>query len=160
MLINQNKSIRIPIIIKFFGTGFFSGFFPIAPGTFGSIIAVLIYLIPGFEHFYIIGSAIVLFFIIGIYTSGKIENLIGHDPSIVVIDEFVGMWLSLIFISKLWYFILIAFLLFRIFDIIKIFPANIIDRKNGGFAIMFDDVIAGIYTNIILQILLYIKTFG
>jgi phosphatidylglycerophosphatase A len=157
---NHKKTDKIPLVIKFFGTGFFSGFFPFAPGTFGSMVAVLIYLIPGFDISFVIGSAILLFFCIGLFSAEIIEKAIGHDPSIVVIDEFVGMWISLIFIPKIWYLVVIAFFLFRFFDITKIFPANIFDRRKGGFAIMFDDVIAGVYANIVLQILIYFKIFG
>lgn len=147
---------RIPFLINLFGTGFFSGYFPFASGTFGSLVALLFYLIPGFEILYLHIGLIISFFVIGVYAAGKIESLRGHDPSIVVIDEFIGMWISLLFIPKIWYFLIFAFFLFRFFDITKIFPASYYDRKKGGFSIMFDDVIAGVYANICLQIIILI----
>lgn len=147
---------KIPFLIELFGTGFFSGYFPFASGTFGSMAALCLYFIPGFEIIYIHTGLIVLFFIIGVFVSRKIEEVRGPDPSIVVIDEFVGMWLSLLFLPKIWYLSLVSFFLFRFFDITKIYPASYFDRKSGGFAIMFDDVIAGIYANICCQIIILI----
>jgi phosphatidylglycerophosphatase A len=147
---------KIPFLINFFGTGFFSGYFPFASGTFGSLIALLFYFIPGFDILYLHSGLIIIFFIIGVYTAGKIELIKGHDPSIVVIDEFIGMWIALLFVPKIWYYSVGAFFLFRFFDIAKIYPASYFDRRKGGFSIMFDDVIAGIYANISLQIIILI----
>jgi phosphatidylglycerophosphatase A len=152
----NNKRIKIPFIIDLFGTGFFSGYFPVASGTFGSLVGVLIFLAPFTDNLFIFLGMIAVFFIIGIYTGSKIENLIGNDPSIVVIDEIVGMWISLILVPKVWYLILCSFLLFRFFDIFKIFPADYFDRRKGGISIMMDDVVAGIYSLLIMQVLLYL----
>ena len=86
------------------------------------------------------------------------EKAHGHDPSVVTIDEFVGMWLSVLFLPSTYLTFILAFFLFRILDIIKPWPARVFDRMNGGWGIMLDDVVAGIYTNIILQIVvLFLK---
>ncbi|MEN3039205.1 MAG: phosphatidylglycerophosphatase A [Candidatus Kryptonium sp.] len=149
---NQHK---ISPFSKFIATGFFSGYSPIAPGTAGSVIAILIYwfLINSSIHLLILS---VLFLIIGIFTSAEFERKNGHDPSVVVIDEMVGMWVSLLFVEKKFSNVLIAFLIFRAMDIIKPPPARKFDRMNGGIGIMMDDVIAGIYTNILMQIISYL----
>jgi phosphatidylglycerophosphatase A len=146
----------IPFIHKFLATGFYSGFSPIVPGTAGSLVGLLIYLIPGVEYIFILGPLTILFFFIGIFTSARVEKQIGEDPSIVVIDEIVGMWISLFFLPKKFAIYLGAFVLFRIFDIIKPSPARQVERYKGGWGIMLDDVFAGIYANIVMQIILII----
>lgn len=151
----RSKNIpHIPFFINLFGTGFFSGYFPFASGTFGSLVALLVFLVDYFKEWYFLFTIILIFFIIGVYVSEKIENLVGHDPSIVVIDEFVGMWISLLFITINLYNIILAFILFRLFDIIKPYPANYFNKKKGGMAIMIDDIIAGLYANVFLQIII------
>jgi len=152
---SRSKNIPpIPFLIKLFGTGFYSGFFPFASGTFGSMVALLPFLIPGFQNWYVLLSVILVFFIIGVYVSEKIERIVGQDPSIVVIDEFVGMWISLLFLPVTPLVVIVAFILFRVFDILKPYPANYFNDKQGGFAVMIDDVFAGIYANIVIQVLL------
>ncbi|MFZ1082927.1 MAG: phosphatidylglycerophosphatase A [Candidatus Kryptoniota bacterium] len=140
---------------KLIATGLGSGFSPAAPGTAGSLMGLAIYFIPGFEKIYVIVPATVVFFFWGTYAAGKLEIYWGHDPSRVVIDEIVGMWISIVFVPKKLFLIAIAFLIFRILDIFKPFPASYFDKKNGGFAIMLDDVVCGIYTKILIQIYLY-----
>ena len=90
------------------------------------------------------------------------ERYYGDDPSEVTIDEVVGMWISLFLLPKKIFVVIAAFFLFRIFDIIKPFPARKFDDMHGGFGIMMDDVIAGMYTNIILQLAIlipYLKNY-
>lgn len=152
---SRSKNIPpLPLFSKLVGTGLYSGFFPFASGTFGSLTALLPFLIPGFSSWFILLPVIVVFFIIGVYASGDIEKIVGQDPSIVVIDEFVGMWISLLFIPINFMTVGAAFILFRIFDIYKPYPANFFNEKHGGFAVMIDDVIAGIYANVVLQLIL------
>ncbi len=136
-----------------FGSWFYSGFFPIASGTFASLIAVLLYwFIPGFDHWPILAAASALAFAIGVPCATSLEKSYGNDPSIVVIDEIAGMWISLLFLPKIWYLAVAGFFLFRLFDIIKPPPARQFDAMTGGFGIMLDDVAAGIYANLVLQI--------
>ena len=157
---SRSKNIPpIPLLIEIFGTGFFSGFFPFASGTFGSLVALAVFIIPLFALWYYLIALILIFFTIGVYTSDKIEKIVGQDPSIVVIDEFVGMWISVIFLPLNPIVFFLAFILFRIFDIFKPFPANYFNNKSGGLAIMLDDVFAGIYANLVLQILVLIIKF-
>lgn len=136
---------------RFFATGFFSGYVPKAPGTAGSFVAALFFLIPGFHQPLVLFPITVLFFIVGGITAGKMEQHLGQDPSIVTVDEVVGMWMSLWFVPFTLVNLALAFIVFRVLDILKPYPAGIIDSRPGGWNIMLDDVIAALYTNFILQ---------
>ena len=157
---NSDVSIVEPsFITKLFASALFSGYSPIASGTVGSAVALALYFIPGFESPIIIGLVTLSVFILGVRAANLMERRYGHDPSVVTIDEVVGMWISLILLPKTFIIAIAAFLLFRLLDIIKPSPARKFDNMNGGFGIMMDDVIAGIYTNIILQLALLIPAF-
>lgn len=151
----QESASKATFLDKLITTGFGSGLSPAAPGTVGSVVGLLIYFIPGFEKIYIIVPAIVVFFTWGVFAAGRMEKEYGHDPPRVVIDEIVGIWVSLVFVPKRLFLIAIAFLVFRILDIFKPFPANYFDRKTGGLWIMLDDFVCGVFTNIALQVYLY-----
>jgi len=147
---------KLNFVEKLIGSGFYSGFIPFAPGTFGSFVALLIYLIPGFENPTILLFVISLFTVLGISLGTKFESIYGKDPKQCTIDEMVGMWISLIFIPKKIWFIVIAFVIWRVLDIIKPFPANVAEKINGGMGIMLDDIIAAIYTLAIIHIIIYL----
>ncbi|MBD3287366.1 phosphatidylglycerophosphatase A [candidate division KSB1 bacterium] len=147
------------MIPKLISTACGVGYSPVAPGTAGSIFALLIYFfIP--ENYFVFISTIFLLFIIGVWASTAIEkesiekhgHVKGHDPQIVVIDEVVGMLITLIAIPGTWNWVIAGFVLFRIFDITKIYPINISQKMPRGWGIMMDDVLAGIYANLVLQI--------
>jgi len=140
---------------KFIGSGFLSGYIPFAPGTFGSLAALLIYLIPGFENPTIMLIFISLTTIAGFYISNKFENEYGKDPPQCTIDEFVGTWISLLFIPKILWLILIDFVIWRVLDILKPFPARQLEKLNGGLGIMIDDIISGVYSLIIVHIFIF-----
>jgi phosphatidylglycerophosphatase A len=140
-------------LTRFIATGAFSGYSPIASGTAGSLVGLLIYCVPGIEAFVILGPVIVISFIAGVITSSKMEHVFGKDPSIVVIDEVVGMWISLLFIPKTILLAFLCFFWFRIYDIIKPPPARQIDATTGGLGIMLDDVVAAIYANVTVQVI-------
>jgi phosphatidylglycerophosphatase A len=141
---------------KLFASGLYTGYVPAASGTLGSAVAVAFYFIPGFESSLILGLVILLVFGLGIIASSIMEKRYGHDPSEVTIDEIAGMWIALLLLPKTIMVVLAAFLCFRFFDIIKPFPARKFDTMYGGFGIMMDDVVAGIYANLTIQILLLI----
>lgn len=137
--------------IVFCGVGFGSGLAPKAPGTFGSAFALLfipIWLAIGLPATII---AIVIMSLIGIYICGKTAQIMGvHDDGRIVWDEFAGQsitFLPLLYLNNLnWIWILIGFGLFRLFDVWKPWPIRVIDRSvDGGFGIMLDDIIAGIW---------------
>jgi phosphatidylglycerophosphatase A len=146
---------KINIIEKIIGSVFFTGYIPIASGTFGSFVALVIYFIPGFENPTYMILAISLFFILGISISDKFEKIYGKDPKQCTIDELVGTWIALLFVPKTLLFVSISFVLWRISDIIKPFPARQLESLKGGLGIMIDDIIAAIYSLIVTHIIIY-----
>ena len=142
----------IPSVKKVIGSGLFSGYIPFAPGTFGSIVALAIYLIPPFQNIYVILSFIIIGFFIGIPIGNYFEDLYGKDPKQFTFDEFVGMWIALLFIPQSIDLIVITFIIWRLLDIFKPFPANRAESLKGGLGIMLDDVISGMYSLIIIYI--------
>jgi phosphatidylglycerophosphatase A len=142
-------------ISRFLATGFYSGYSPIAPGTAGSAVAWVIFiLIPGLRDVPLLLTSIVVFFI-GVKVATDVEKTDGHDASVIVIDEVVGMWISLLFLpaSISWAGWVAAFFIFRLFDIIKPFPAGRSQKLPAGWGIMVDDMFAGIYTNLAVQLI-------
>jgi phosphatidylglycerophosphatase A len=148
--------LKINFIEKFLGSGFYTGYFPIASGTVGSFAALLIYWIPGFENLYIILPVTIVFFFYGVSVGSKFEKEYGKDPAECTIDEVAGTWISLILLPKTILISLTAFLIWRLLDIIKPQPAKAFEKYSGGLGIMLDDVISGLYTLIIMHLLVYL----
>lgn len=139
----------------FLAFGFGSGLSPFAPGTMGTLVAVpFIFALKalGNPGFWI---ALVLLFLLGVYLCGSVSRKLGvHDHGGIVWDEMVGYWLSAAFVPLQWPWLLAAFLLFRFFDILKPWPIRQLDKKvSGGFGIMIDDVVAALFTVLILAAL-------
>lgn len=131
-------------IADFLATFFYIGYVPFAPGSVASLVAAcLFFYLPYFTP--AIYLAILLSgFILGVIMSGYVSSQLGcHDPSKVVIDEVVGMWLAVFLLPKMFGWYLLAFFLFRFFDILKPFPINIFERFPWGFGIMLDDLASG-----------------
>jgi phosphatidylglycerophosphatase A len=141
---------------KIIGSGFYTGYIPIASGTFGSFAAILIFFIPGFERLEIIIPAILLLFSYGLFVSSKFEKVYGKDPSQCTVDEIVGTWIALIALPKTILIVITSFLVWRTLDIIKPFPANTSEKLPGGFGIMMDDVISGFYALILVHFIVFI----
>ena len=147
---------KINFFEKFIGSGFYTGYSPYISGTVGSLAALIIYLIPGFEQLFVIIPAIIIFMVYGIYLGNKFDVEYGKDPAQCTVDEVVGMWISLVALPKSIDIIVSAFILWRILDIIKPPPARNLERLKGGLGIMIDDVISGIYTLIIMHLVVYL----
>lgn len=148
-------------IAKIYVTLFGIGFVPISPGTLGSIISIIFfYIIYDYLTIYATLFIFIITFIISIkFISIYMDYIKKEDPSEIVIDEFLGVNFILIFYdyfqfaSKSIMFIII-FLLFRFFDIFKFYPANLIDKKlKNSLGVILDDIVAGVYSIIILYIL-------
>lgn len=139
---------------KFIGSGFYTGFIPVASGTWGSAAALLIYWIPGFEKAYIIIPASIIFFLYGLPLGNKFEKVYGKDPAECTIDEVAGMWISLLLLPKTITVSVIAFFIWRALDIAKPFPANRAESLPGGLGIMLDDVISALYTLLLMNIII------
>ena len=96
----------------------------------------------------------------GVWAAGKVEKTWGHDSNRVVIDEWVGMHLSLLMVPIRWETVLVAFLLFRFFDILKPLGIRKLEKLPGGWGVMGDDLLAGLYANLVLQLLMIMEIFG
>lgn len=147
---------KISLVEKLLGSGFYTGYIPLASGTFGSIVALMIYFIPNFEKLYVIIPAILIFTALGIRIGSKFEIVYGKDPAECTIDEIVGTWITLLFLPKDFFVALTAFVVWRTMDIIKPFPARRSESLNGGLGIMMDDIISAIYSLIIVHLILVI----
>lgn len=145
-----------PIHITAFGFG--SGLAPFAPGTFGTLAAIPFYLILSLFPLWFYFAVIVIAALVGIWVCGESAKKLGvHDHSGIVWDEFVGFWITMFAAPSGLIWVLVGFVLFRIFDIWKPWPIYIVDDKvQGGLGIMLDDIIAGIYALIIMQILAFL----
>ena len=144
------------LVATFFG----SGFFPIAPATFASaIVAGILYLAgsdaAGHGHPLVEGLIILALFPLSVWSAHVAERSLGHDASPIVIDEVLGQMITLWFVPRTWPWILAGFLLFRLFDIWKPLWANDAQKLPGGFGIVADDVLAGIYGAVVLQAVLW-----
>jgi len=139
--------------LKHIATLGFIGYLPFAPGTFGTMAALIfMFILKPSLHLHII---LTLFIITaGVFSSGKAEELFGQkDSRHIVIDEFAGYMVSLLFLPLSWGYIIAAFILFRFFDITKPPPLKKFEYIfQGGFGIMADDIGAGIYANLGLQL--------
>ena len=138
----------------------FLGHFPIAPGTIGSLFALVLFLlsdVPVYAHF----SIIVIGALLGIHASTIAEKTLNEkDSKKIIIDEFIGFYVSVFYLPKTFGFVLAAFLLFRFFDILKpLFISKLERTLSNGLGVMADDILAGIYANLILQVwLVFFKT--
>lgn len=142
-------------ISRFLATLFFIGYIPFAPGTFGSLFAaVFIWILKPDIFLHII--IVVIGFFIGIICSEHAAKYFNkEDCSYIVIDEFIGYLVSVLFIPLTFNYLIGAFFLFRFFDILKPIPIRYIEKIfKGGLGIMMDDIAAGMVTNIILQIVI------
>ena len=137
---------------KLAATFFGIGYCPIAPGTAGTAAGVLLaFVLAPSPVWYVVVS--VLLIVIGIASSSYLEKILGQkDPGIIVIDEVAGIMLSLACLPLTPTMMISGFFLFRAFDMFKIYPINKLEALPGGWGIVLDDLMAGLYTNIVLQI--------
>jgi len=159
---------RVPIVqnwVSFFAFGFGSGLAPKAPGTWGTLIALPLVLaadwgavhaegIIGIDDDFFFFLITLLIVLVSIWVAEKADQQLEEDDHpAIVIDEIAGFFVSMIFLPIEWTSIVMAFVLFRIFDIVKPFPIRQVDKTvKGGIGIVVDDVIAGIYTNVVIQL--------
>ncbi len=145
--------------VHFLAFGFGSGLAPFAPGTFGTLAAVPLYLLlaPLSLPLYLV--VVGLAFVAGIWICGKAGDALGvHDHGGIVWDEFVGLWITMIAAPAGWVWIALGFLLFRLFDIWKPWPIRWADQQlGGGLGVMLDDVIAGLYALAGVQLMVWLS---
>jgi len=144
-------------ILVFLATGCYVGYIPVAPGTFGSLIAIpLVWFLSRLAPFLSV-IVILLFMALSIWVAGEAEKIFNQkDSGCIVIDEIAGMLATFFLVPWSIQNILAGFVLFRIFDIAKPFPIRLIDRKlKGGPGVVLDDIMAGIYANAVLRLFLF-----
>ena len=151
-------------IAKIIGTSFGFGYAPVAPGTFGTLFGVLVYLAIQFTIpeqmnplllvLIVVGTAV------GTWCCKMTEPEWGHDSGRIVLDESVGVWITLLFVPFQWWIVLAAFILFRFYDILKPLGIKRIDEgMHSPASVMFDDVLAGIYAALTLQAILWFQQY-
>ena len=140
-------------VIKFTTSFFCLGHSPFMPGTLGSLAGLLIYFVVK-DKLPVYIFSILFLFALGILFSSEAERIYKRkDAQMIVIDETCGMMLSLFLVPYSFWIMILGFALFRVFDILKPPPAKSIEKFSGSFGVMFDDIIAAMYTNFILQLI-------
>ena len=141
--------------ILLLATGFGVGYAPVAPGTLGTLIAIPIYYFLSNISSPIYEVTLIGFFFLSVWISENAEIFFGKkDDQRIVIDEIMGFLITMLWVPKATLFIIIGFLLFRFFDILKPFPIRRLEKRlKGGYGVVLDDVMAGVYGNIVLQVI-------
>jgi len=152
------RTFRSQVAIAFASFGYV-GFAPVAPGTVGSAAAIPFFLLLRLAHSAWLEIAVCAAIVAaGAWSARITEQALGvEDPGPVVIDEVVGMFVSLLFLPATPLVVLAGFVAFRVFDIIKPWPADRLEHVPGGWGVMADDVMAGVYANLTLQFLLWAR---
>jgi phosphatidylglycerophosphatase A len=155
---NSTLQKRMKQFILFWATGLGTGYSPIAPGTLGTLITVPIYYFISNISSPIYEITLIGLFFLSVWISENAEVIFKKkDDRRIVVDEMMGFLITMLWIPKTFYFVLIGFLLFRFFDIFKPFPIRLLERRlKGGFGVVLDDVLAGVYANIILHLIYWI----
>ena len=148
----------MPILPVVIGTGFGAGFWPWGPGTAGAVLATAIWLLLHQWLSVVVLVAvtvglIVVFTALGTWATARLAPYWGDDPSRVVVDEMVGVWTPLL-VANGWQTALVALVLFRFFDIVKPLGIRALDRRRGAFWVMADDLLAGVYSAVVLFIII------
>lgn len=150
---------RPPFMPTMIGSGFGAGFWPWGPGTAGALLATVVWIGASyiFTPVYLLlltFAAILLFTFLGVWAANKLEPYWGEDPSRVVVDEMVGVWIPLLIAAPYtWWHAWVAFGLFRLFDIAKPFGVRKMENLPGGIGVMADDILAGVYSAVVLFII-------
>ncbi len=152
---------------KIIASGLGTGYAPLAPGTAGSILGILLFYLFNYalnsfniEPWLILSLdlfAIIFVLVFGVFSIKKVHAIWEHDASKIVIDEIVGVWIAVFAIPFQWQYYLYALLLFRFFDIVKPLYIRRLDNMGGDWSVMLDDVLAGIYSLIVLQTLYFLN---
>ncbi|MDQ3213645.1 MAG: phosphatidylglycerophosphatase A [Acidobacteriota bacterium] len=144
-------------VAVFLATVAYCGYFPIAPGTVGSAAGLVVYALVWWTGSPLLEVGLILgLFALGVWAGTVAERYFGGiDPGPIVLDEVVGMLITLAFIPVGWSGALAGFVLFRIFDVIKPFPAGRFERLHGGLGVMADDAMAAVYANVSLRLTIW-----
>ena len=143
-------------LVTFLSTGAYAGYSPVMPGTAGTLWGVAIWYLTRGSSPYAQALAVILVFGVSVYVAEVARGVFGgEDPPFIVCDEICGFLVSFFLIQFTVFNVILVFILFRFFDILKPYPAGLIDRSvGGGFGIVLDDVAAGVYANISAHIII------
>jgi len=151
----------IDFLARGVATAFGSGYAPYAPGTAGSAVGLLLFWPMAAWPWPWQASASAVLFLVGSLAAGRVARLVGRkDPGLVVVDEVVGQWVSLIALPFTPVTAAVGFLLFRAMDVVKPWPARDLEHLPGGWGIMADDVAAGVYAHLVLRVGLLVWPAG
>lgn len=152
-------------LYRIIASGLGTGFVPFAPGTVGSMLGILLiylfnYLLNSLNieiWLVLVLNLLVIIFtlLLGVYSVKKVHKIWEHDASQIVIDEIVGVWIAIYAMPFEWQYYLYALILFRFFDIAKPLFIRRLDKMKGDWSVMIDDVLAGIYSLVVIQVLFY-----
>jgi len=150
--------LQVYVLNRFFllvATGFGVGYSPIVPGTLGTLLAIPLYLVLSEIPSPIYELTLIGFFFLSVWISERAEKFFGKkDDQRIVIDEMMGLFITLLWLEKTLLVIVIGFILFRFFDILKPFPIRHLEKRwKGGYGVVLDDLMAGLYANILLHLL-------
>lgn len=155
---------RFPLFPRLVATSLGAGFLPVAPGTWGALVGIVLWLplylwASPIWCIWVTFIAVIVGTLLGVWSSSVAERYWGHDPVVACIDETVGQWLSLLPVAGIalypWWEIPVAFVLFRFFDIYKPLGIRITERLPKGWGMMADDLLAGLYSALIILLINY-----
>jgi phosphatidylglycerophosphatase A len=142
--------------VKLIATGLYSGYTPLTSGTFGTIPAVAITWLFIGDNLVAASIAAIATFVVSVWAATEAEKLLGHDSKKIVIDEWAGWFFTVLVVPVTWPNMLIAFVAFRFFDVVKLWPAHRLEAMPRGWGVTLDDIAAGIQANIVTHLIIYI----
>ncbi len=147
----------VDFVARVVATAFGSGYSPVAPGTAGSAVGLLLFVPLARRDWPWQLAASIVVLLVGVAAAGRVAKLVGvEDPGLVVVDEVAGQWITLTALPFTPAVALAGFVLFRVMDVVKPWPARDLERLHGGWGIMADDVMAGVYAHLALRALLLV----
>jgi phosphatidylglycerophosphatase A len=148
---------RPNLLARLVATALGSGYSPVAPGTAGSAVGLLLFWPLARLPIAAQVAVTVIVLLAGVAAASHLARRLGiEDPAVVVIDEVVGMWVTLLFLPLTAYTAVVGFLAFRVMDVFKPYPARQLERLHGGWGIMADDLMAGVYANLLIRVVLMV----
>ena len=153
--VDASRTPRAGPVAALVATGLGAGYSPVAPGTAGSLVGLALFWPLSRLAIEAQLGALALLFVVGVVSATRLARSVGReDPGLVVVDEIAGMWTSLLFVPLTPLSAVLAFLAFRVMDVTKPWPARQLEALPGGWGIMCDDLMAGVYANLLVQVAL------
>ena len=143
----------LDFLAKVVATAFGSGYSPVAPGTAGSLVGLALFVPLAGRSLPVQLAAVAIVTVVGALAGGRVATILGlEDPGLVVVDEVAGQWVTLLALPFTPVIAVAGFLLFRVMDLVKPWPARDLENLPGGWGIMADDLAAGVYAHLVLRV--------